>query len=152
MIKAVVFDLDGTLLNTIQDLANASNYALEQLGDPTFTTEEYKHLVGDGRRNLILSTTPGFAPEGGEVYPSLDALLAAAPADAFVIGGESVYRALLDRCGTAYVTKILAQYPADRYFPDLDADPRWESVEESELLEENGVRFRYVTYQRRQEA
>lgn len=37
-----------------------------------------------GRRNLILSTTPGFAPEGGEVYPSLDALLAAAPADAFV--------------------------------------------------------------------
>ena len=95
-----------------------------------------------GRRNLILSTTPGFAPEGGEVYPSLDAL----------IGGESVYRALLDRCGTAYVTKILAQYPADRYFPDLDADPRWESVEESELLEENGVRFRYVTYRRRQEA
>ena len=105
-----------------------------------------------GRRNLILSTTPDFAPEGGEVYPSLDALLAAAPADAFVIGGESVYRALLDRCGTAYVTKILAQYPADRYFPDLDADPRLESVEESELLEENGVRFRYVTYQRRQEA
>ena len=105
-----------------------------------------------GRRNLILSTTPDFAPEGGEVYPSLDALLAAAPADAFVIGGESVYRALLDRCGTAYVTKILAQYPADRYFPDLDADPRWESVEESELLEENGVRFRYVTYRRRQEA
>ena len=97
-----------------------------------------------GRRNLILSTTPDFAPEGGEVYPSLDALLAAAPADAFVIGGESVYR--------AYVTKILAQYPADRYFPDLDADPRWESVEESELLEENGVRFRYVTYRRRQEA
>ena len=98
-----------------------------------------------GRRNLILSTTPGFAPEGGEVYPSLDALLAAAPADAFVIGGGSVYRALLDRCGPAYVTKI-------RYFPDLDADPRWESVEESELLEENGVRFRYVTYRRRQEA
>ena len=105
-----------------------------------------------GRRNLILSTTPGFAPEGGEVYPSLDALLAAAPADAFVIGGESVYRALLDRCGTAYVTKILAQYPADRSFPDLDADPRWESGEESELLEETGVRFRYVTYRRRQEA
>ena len=44
-----------------------------------------------GRRNLILSTTPDFAPEGGEVYPSLDALLAAAPADAFVIGGESFW-------------------------------------------------------------
>ena len=71
---------------------------------------------------------------------------------AVILGRRTLYRALLDRCGTAYVTKILAQYPADRYFPDLDADPRWESVEESELLEENGVRFRYVTYRRRQEA
>lgn len=83
-----------------------------------------------GRRNLILSTTPGFAPEGGEVYPSLDALLAAAPADAFVIGGESVYRALLDRCGTAYVTKILAQYPqtgtSRTWMPTL-AGSRWRS-------------------------
>ena len=105
-----------------------------------------------GRRNLILSRNPDFAPEGAEVFCEVQPMLDAAGEDAFVIGGESVYRALLDRCGTAYVTKILAQYPADRYFPDLDADPRWESVEESELLEENGVRFRYVTYRRRQEA
>ena len=130
------------------------NWAIGKDGEQLlYLSQDLKRFKAlKGRRNLILSTTPGFAPEGGEVYPSLDALLAAAPADAFVIGGESVYRALLDRCGTAYVTKILAQYPADRYFPDLDADPRWESVEESELLEENGVRFRYVTYRRRQEA
>ena len=94
----------------------------------------------------------GPCPEGSGGVPRGAADAGRAGEDAFVIGGESVYRALLDRCGTAYVTKILAQYPADRYFPDLDADPRWESVEESELLEENGVRFRYVTYRRRQEA
>ena len=58
MIKAVVFDLDGTLLNTIQDLANASNDALEKMGCPTHSVEEYKHLVGDGRRNLILRMLP----------------------------------------------------------------------------------------------
>ena len=105
-----------------------------------------------GRRNLVLSRQKDLAPKGAEVFHEVQPMLDAAGEDAFVIGGESVYRALLDRCGTAYVTKILAQYPADRYFPDLDADPRWESVEESELLEENGVRFRYVTYRRRQEA
>ena len=102
-----------------------------------------------GRRNLILSGSPGFAPEGAEVFSSLDALLAAAPADSFVIGGASVYAALLDRCDTAYVTKIGRSFPeADCFFPNLDALPEWRIAEESPELEENGVRFRYVTYRR----
>ena len=50
------------------------------------------------RRNLILSHDPAFAPEGAEVYHDLVSLRAAAPADAFVIGGGSVYTALLSRC------------------------------------------------------
>lgn len=101
-----------------------------------------------GRRNLILSATPGYAPEGAQVYPTLDALLSAAPEDTFVIGGESVYRALLDRCSTAYVTKILAEFPADRYFPNLDASADWAVWEQSEVLEEDGLPFQYVTYRR----
>ncbi|MCF2662464.1 dihydrofolate reductase [Pseudoflavonifractor phocaeensis] len=101
-----------------------------------------------GRPNLILSRNPDFAPEGAEVFPDLDALLARAPEDSFVIGGASVYRALLDRCGTAYVTKIEAEYPADCWFPNLDEDPAWETVEESEPMEHEGLPFRYVTYRR----
>ena len=58
MIKAVVFDLDGTLLNTIQDLANAANPALRTLGLPEHTTEEFLHFVGDGRRNMVLRMLP----------------------------------------------------------------------------------------------
>ena len=58
------------------------------------------------RRNLILSRDSAFAPEGAEVFRSLEALRAAAPADSFVIGGASVYAALLDWCDTAYITKI----------------------------------------------
>ena len=50
-----------------------------------------------GRRNLILSRDPAFRPEGAEVFRDLESLLAAAPADAFVIGGGQVYRQLLDR-------------------------------------------------------
>lgn len=101
-----------------------------------------------GRRNLILSRTPGFAPEGAEIFSDLSVLLAAAPEDAFVIGGASVYEALLDWCDTAYVTKIAGTFPgADCFFPNLDARPKWQIAEEGPELEENGVRFRYVTYQ-----
>lgn len=103
-----------------------------------------------GRRNLILSRSPDFAPEGAEVFPNLDSLLKAARSDAFVIGGASVYAALLDRCDTAYVTKIDRAFPgADCFFPDLDARPEWTVAEEGPELEETGLRFRYITYRRR---
>ena len=101
-----------------------------------------------GRRNLILSRNPGFSAEGGEVFASLDALLAAAPEDSFVIGGASVYEALLDFCDTAYVTKIDAVFSADRWFPDLDARPGWRLEEEGPEREEKGLRFRCNLYRK----
>ena len=102
------------------------------------------------RRNLILSRDPAFAPEGAEVFRSLEALRAAAPADSFVIGGASVYAALLDGCDTAYITKIgKAWEGADAFFPNLDGDPSWFIAEEGEPLEHEGIPFRYVTYRRR---
>lgn len=102
-----------------------------------------------GRRNMILSRNLGFSPEGTEVFHSLPALLAAAPEDAFVIGGASVYAALLDRCDIAYVTRILHAFPdVDCWFPDLDARPEWRVTEEGPELEEKGIRFRYTTYKR----
>ena len=101
-----------------------------------------------GRRNQILSRNPDFAPEGAEVYPDLDSLLAQAPEDSCVIGGASVYQALLGKCDTAYITKIHKSYPADCWLPDLDADPHWTLAEESEPLEEDGLMFHYATYKR----
>ncbi len=102
-----------------------------------------------GRRNLILSRSPDFAPEGAEVFPDVPTLLAAAPEDSFVIGGASVYAALLDFCDAAYVTKIDRAFPgADRFFPDLDADRSWRVAEEGPVLEEAGLKFRYVIYRR----
>ena len=46
MIKTILFDLDGTLLNTIDDLADAGNWVCEQHGWPTFSVEQFKHMVG----------------------------------------------------------------------------------------------------------
>lgn len=102
-----------------------------------------------GRRNLILSRSAGFAPEGAEVFSDVKALRAAAPEDSFVIGGASVYRQLLPWCDTAYVTKIDRTFPADCYFPDLDQDPAWERTEESAPLEQDGIVYRYLTYRRK---
>lgn len=101
-----------------------------------------------GRRNLILSRDPSFTAEGAEVYHNVGSLLSQARSDSFVIGGESVYRALLDHCDTVYVTKIAHSFPADVWFPDLDKDPAWQVVHEEAPLEEKGLAFRYVTYER----
>jgi len=57
-IKAVLFDLDGTLADTLADLANATNHALVQLGCPTHPVEAYRHFVGDGARTLCQRVLP----------------------------------------------------------------------------------------------
>lgn len=51
-IKAVIFDLDGTLTNTLEDIANAMNRSLRLHGLPVFPVDEYRYLVGDGVRKL----------------------------------------------------------------------------------------------------
>ena len=54
MLKAVFFDLDGTLTNTLEDIAEAMNRALEKNGLPGWETEEYRYLVGNGARMLAM--------------------------------------------------------------------------------------------------
>lgn len=54
----VVFDLDGTLLNTLEDLAEAVNYALRKQGMPERTLEEVRRFVGNGVRLLMIRAVP----------------------------------------------------------------------------------------------
>lgn len=54
----VIFDLDGTLLNTIDDLGTAANVAMEQLGYPTHSMVAYQSMVGDGVTKLIERALP----------------------------------------------------------------------------------------------
>jgi len=55
---AVLFDLDGTLLDTLADLADSGNWALGQLGFAEHPTESYKYFVGDGVENLARRALP----------------------------------------------------------------------------------------------
>ncbi|MDP4092981.1 MAG: HAD family hydrolase [Bacillota bacterium] len=56
--KAVVFDLDGTLLDTIEDLADSMNNVLRRFGYPIHDVEKYKYFVGDGIKNLVIRALP----------------------------------------------------------------------------------------------
>lgn len=56
--KAVLFDLDGTLLDTLEDLADSMNEALRQLKYPTHDVKEYRYFVGDGIKELARRVLP----------------------------------------------------------------------------------------------
>lgn len=58
MYQAVIFDLDGTLLNTIGDLAAAGNFTLRQMGFAGHAVEEYKYMVGNGIPMLLHRMLP----------------------------------------------------------------------------------------------
>lgn len=58
MKKLVIFDLDGTLINSIEDLGQAANYALSKNGFPTHSLASYPFFVGNGVRNLIRKALP----------------------------------------------------------------------------------------------
>lgn len=74
-IRAVIWDLDGTLLNTLDDLAASTNAALMQNGLPARTTDEVRRFVGNGVHRLIELAVP----EMGAAHPKFQQVL-----DAFV--------------------------------------------------------------------
>ena len=78
-IKAAIWDLDGTLLNTLDDLAASTNAALAANGLPTHTTDEVRMFVGNGIGKLIERAVPN-----GRENPKFQAVY-----DAFVATAQS---------------------------------------------------------------
>ena len=71
MKTAILFDLDGTLLDTLEDLYNATNHTLAHFGCPLRSREEVRRFVGNGARNQMRCALP----EDGN-HPPLDEVLA----------------------------------------------------------------------------
>jgi dihydrofolate reductase len=106
-----------------------------------------------GRRNLVLSRTPGYAPPGAEVFGDLDDALRAAAADGdvaecFVIGGGTTYAEVLPLAGRVYATEVDADVEGDTVFPALDA-AEWACVHAGEPIAENDHQFTIRVYERR---
>ena len=76
MYKTVVFDLDGTLLNTIDDLADAGNRVCAARGWPQHTVEEYKYFVGNGIPKLVERFSPPQARTPDQLADTLAAFQA----------------------------------------------------------------------------
>ena len=75
MYKTYIFDLDGTLLDTLQDLADSVNYALRQFGMPEHSLDDIRRFVGNGVRLLMERAVPDGA-QNPHLSPVLHAALA----------------------------------------------------------------------------
>ena len=106
------------------------------------------------RINIVITRNADYEKEGVIVCNDTDKLpdilKEYTDKNIFVIGGEEIYRLLLPLCTKAYITKVDAETVADAFFPNLDADTDWEITNTSEALTDNGIDFKFVTYERKQ--
>lgn len=105
------------------------------------------------RVNIVLTHDRGFQARGATIVHSekelMEELKQYPREDIYVVGGGSVYEMLLPYCDTAYVTRIDMEYQADAFFPDLDQDPGWEMISESEEQTCFDIEYRFTTYRRK---
>ena len=101
-----------------------------------------------GRVNVALTRSTGEIPGFTLCHTPEAAAALAQGRDAFVIGGGSVYRALLPCCTRAYITKVHACPASDTFFPNLDEEEEWQLREILQSGEENGIRYEMCLYTR----
>ena len=117
--KAIIFDLDGTLLDTIGDLHQSTNYALKKFGFPTRTREEVNSFVGNGLRRLIRLAVPETASEDvvTEVLAEMKGHYAKHYAD-LTVPYEGILD-LLQQCRSEQIPMAIVSNKADPYVKDL---------------------------------
>jgi dihydrofolate reductase len=117
------------------------------MGRKTWASIPEKFRPLPGRRNLVLSASvPSL--DGAEVFGSLDAALAAAGGDGFVIGGGATYAEALPHASRVYATEVEGVVDGDTFFPALPDDD-WSCVSSGEPVTENGHTFTIRVYERR---
>lgn len=102
------------------------------------------------RVNIVITRSDRTIDGAIVVHSPEEARALAAEYDAcFVVGGASIYNALLPYCDRAYLTKIDACPESDVFLPDLDALPDWVCTDPGEPQEHEGIAYRFMTYERK---
>lgn len=114
----------------------------------------YESLPGNeplkDRINIVLSTNRDFQDDRVIICRTLDELLLELkkyPSDDIcVIGGGALFKLMMPYLDELYVTKIMAVFPADTFFDNVDQDDVWKIVSEGEMKNYQGIDYRVVKY------
>lgn len=105
------------------------------------------------RTNIVMSGNPDYTVDGATVVHNVEELLEELKKynseDVYIIGGDSVYRQMIDYCDTVHVTKIDREYEADAFFPNLDEMPEWEITAMSEEQSYFDTTYAFVKYEKK---
>lgn len=110
----------------------------------------------ENRINIIVTRNQEFTKEGflivnslEDLFPLLKEINPDKSKEVFITGGGTIAGQLLLFCNKAYITKVFKDFRnTDTFIPNLDLDPDWEVVEESEVLRQDDIYYRYVDYKR----
>lgn len=103
------------------------------------------------RVNIVITRNPDYKVKGAVVVHSVEEAIEESKkyeGETFVIGGESIYRAMLPYCDKAYITRIDHAYDADTFFPDLDKDKEWKMTKISEEQTCFDLEYYFTIYER----
>ena len=102
-----------------------------------------------GRNNIVI-TRQNIEIEGAEVAHTTEEALELAKKypRTLVLGGASVFKQFMPWLDTVHVTKIDLKPESDSFFENLDASDEWRQIEEENWLDEDGLRYCFVTYKR----
>ena len=107
-----------------------------------------------GRDNVVMTLDENFKPEGVTLCHSIEDLgkylKEKNPEKVFVMGGATIYNLLYDYCEYAYITKVDAVGDADVFIKNLDTLDHWEMIEQSDVMEENGLKYTFCKYKNNQ--
>ncbi|MBP3873405.1 MAG: dihydrofolate reductase [Lachnospiraceae bacterium] len=104
------------------------------------------------RRNIVLTHNEDYKVKDAEtvhsVAEALELIRDTDKDEVFCVGGAGIYRLFLPYCDTALITRIEHIYDADAFMPDLDKDPDWEKISESEEQVFCDLIYHFCTYRR----
>ena len=148
---------NGLLFSLKEDMAFFRRTALNHvvaMGENTLLSFPNQKPLKN-RTNIVLSADETHNYEGVVNVHSFEEFLKivakyAQNEDVYIIGGASMYRQTLDYVDFVYLTKVDAVGGAEVFFVNIDADPRFEVISESEPLQDGDYMIKFVTYRNKE--
>ena len=112
---------------------------------------DMKYFRETTKGNIVITNNKDYKVKDAVVVHSIEEAIEEAKkyeGTPYVIGGESIYRAMLPYCDTALITKIDHAFDADTYFPNLDEDEEWEMTKISEEQTCFDLEYYFTVYER----